>query len=69
MSRRQLFAIYFTAMMLTVIGVVGFGAWMFRVEATPAASVGAAVITDRWSGKVYSCILGTCYLLYPKGFE
>lgn len=39
-------------------------AWMFRINVTPSGN-GFPYVTNRWTGRVYSCEYKSCELRYP----
>jgi hypothetical protein len=52
--------------LLVVVSISIFvAAWMLRIEATTHAQGVGALVTDRWTGTVYSCVLATCVVVYP----
>lgn len=42
-------------------------AYFCRITAVPAGNGWAALVTDRWTGKVYICAGNQCTQTYPPG--
>ena len=57
----RIFYIFFAVIAVAVL-------WVWRIDAKPTAvQVAGVIVTDRWTGRVYSCFLGSpCQQLYPQ---
>jgi hypothetical protein len=60
-----------TAFLSAFVAAVLVFAWIFRLDTPVRMDTYSVVVTDRWTGKVYSChvISDECNLVYPLPLE
>lgn len=55
--------------LLILVGAIAvIFAWIMRFDTKPTAVIASgAIVTDRWTGHVYSCVAGSpCRQLFPS---
>jgi hypothetical protein len=54
------------AILILIAIVLAVCAWMLRYGTAASSNPLAVIVTDRWTGTVYLCGLGTCSQQFPS---
>jgi hypothetical protein len=54
------------ALLVVLLVGIGCAAWMNRYDAKTTSTQFVSQITDRWTGQVFYCGLGSCKQVWPN---